>query len=317
MAKVFTPQVVESIRVQFEAQPEEKWRLLYTIASDERGRAIRDRIEVWAASLSARALTRVTRKLRDAEQFRSAYGELLTMYWLGQRGFRFDYESTLPNGQTPDLLVHESAHGPSFICEVYTEHLSSEMKARHQNLRELRRGLNAIPLDYGLRLRGDHSWHDRDDLNISRVVQEVHAWLECKPQIGEEREIGFLLVSVMSVGRGFKSVASMGPPIAWCVDAGRPWGKMREKVCKYAAVAKQKKLPLVLAYVTEFAMGTSADTIETAAEGAEGDEGLFETASPAFSGVLAVSETDGCIDVDVFLNPHALNPLPDGMFEPS
>ncbi len=334
MAKVFTSQAVEAIRAKYEALPEETRPTLYWLACDERGQAVQQKIETWAAALPRQALQKIKPRLLDANHFRSAYGELLTMYWLGQCGFCLDYERPLPNGQTPDLLVHESARGPSFICEVYTEHLSAEMAAKDQKLSQLRRGLDAIPIDYGLSLRGDHGWHDRDHLDIPRVVQEIHSWLAAGPGVGEKRRFGFLQVKVISVDRGYKSVATMGPVITSWVDGGRPWGKMQEKVSKYAAIAKQMKLPLVLAYVTEFAMGTSGDTVADALLGDEmitarvekgsgrivsewahrGDDGLFQTSSPALSAVLAVSEIDGVVRATPFFNPNAVNQLPEDAF---
>ena len=94
------------------------------------------------------------------------------------------------------------------------------------------------------------------------------------------------------------------------------------------------KLPLVVAYVPDFAMGTSADTIEDALRGDEmltlriekmsgrtvserahrGDDGLFETGSRALSAVLVLDEVDGVINVTAFFNPRALNPLPEDIF---
>jgi len=335
MAKVFTSQAVAAIRAKYEACPKETRPPLYWLACDERGRAVRQKIEAWAAAVPTEALQKIRQKLLDADQFRSAYGELLTMHWLGERAFSFDYETRLPNGQTPDLLVHESARGPAFICEVYTEHLSPDMAAKDRKLSELLHRLHAISLDYGLSLRGDHDWHDRDDLDIAQLVQDIRSWLATGPGVGEKRRFGFLQVKVISAGRGYKSVATMGPVITWWVDGHRPWSKIQDKVSRYAAVAKQMQLPLVLAYVTEFAMGTSADTIADALLGDEkvtaliekesgrivsermqrGDDGLFQTPSQALSAVLAVSEINGGIHVARFFNPCALNPLPDDIFE--
>lgn len=138
---------------------------------------MREMIEVWYEELPDDIKQQFKGKLLSTNNdvFIAAFHELAIYRYCIEEGWEVDYEPTLNNGLTPDLLVHSKDYG-DFVIEVTTLFDSEGVAKAVARKEELTQRIAAIETDHVLNI--SYSGYPQPDYNPRKLASAVKAWLD-------------------------------------------------------------------------------------------------------------------------------------------
>jgi|GEM_PF-2222377 len=141
---------------------------------------MKEMIEVWYDALPEGMKLRFKDKLLSTDNaiFVAAFHELAIYRYCIEEGWNVEYEPTLDNGLTPDLLVHSKEYG-DFIVEVTTLFDSEEVAKAVVRKEELTQRIAAIKTDHVLNI--NYSGYPQKDYSSKKLANAIKVWLDSLP----------------------------------------------------------------------------------------------------------------------------------------
>jgi hypothetical protein len=134
---------------------------------------LRALIEQWFENLpdDAKAKLRAKLQSQDNDIYIAAFHELAIHQYCLEEGWKVEYEPTLPNGLTPDLVIHTQEHG-DFCVDVTTLFDSEGVAAEHRRKEQVTQKVTAIKTDFVLELNFlDFPAQDFKPAQLANVIQ--------------------------------------------------------------------------------------------------------------------------------------------------
>lgn len=275
MTWVFDPDWIKELHARYGQRPSYQQPSIYRLATNPEWAEERKRIEQWVHLLPESKQGEVIDKLRDSDQFYTAYNELVIGDLLRQCEHQPEYEKPLGD-KIPDWYIPSREDFPPFYVEVATVFPPPQFQDEMRRWDELRSRLTQIEhyFHLGLSVNPRASLANKDQ---KPIVDFVGKWLdgfdpdtttqqeETAYQDGDLR-IRFTLIPRGTGGRA--PIATAGPVLVWWVNSKRLRDVLRKKLNKYRQV-KDMKVPLVIAIAPTFESGFDLDDLLDALFGKE------------------------------------------------
>jgi hypothetical protein len=228
-------------------------------------------IEQWFSNLleEAQAKLRPKLQIQDNDIYIAAFHELAIHQYCLEEGRGVEYEPTLPNGLTPDLVVHTQEHGD--ICvDVTTLFDSKGIAAEHRRKEQVTQKITAIQTDFVLELNFlNYPMQDFKPAQLARVIQQ---WLSELPPESDGTRKSFavhgcnveITVHTKFARPSRGCVAMVGDPGGSVPDyTGRIKKKLNQKRIAYSS--KNTGMPLLVVIADGIGLiRADADTVDRA-----------------------------------------------------
>jgi hypothetical protein len=309
---------------------------------------LRALIEQWFENLpdDAKAKLRAKLQSQDNDIYIAAFHELAIHQYCLEEGWKVEYEPTLPNGLTPDLVIHTQEHG-DFCVDVTTLFDSEGVAAEHRRKEQVTQKVTAIKTDFVLELNFlDFPAQDFKPAQLANVIQ---LWLSELPPESNGVEKTFdvhgchinIMVHTDFAKPSRGCVAMVGDPGGNVPDyTGRIKKKLNQKRTKYSS--KNTGMPLLVVIADGIGLiRADADTVDKALFGqhqltwyTDGNrpaqfgrdrsgfftpsndaEGNWRGKNTGISAVMHSSYKSDCkFQMQMSHNPFAQHPLPFELF---
>lgn len=340
MTQVFEPAWIQELEKRYGQRPKFQQPALYRLATRANLAERRALIEAWVQSLTPSTREVIIKRLRNPDQFFTAYNELAVGDILRRCGHKIEYEKPV-DGKTPDWYISARDLFPTFLVEVATVFPPREIQVEMRTWEELRFRIAQIEHYFHLSVTA-HRTNALVGKDTRPIAQFVKDWLDSIDPKSTDRtdetvvyKNGDLRIELDLIARKTthkKPVEILGPVFTQWVNDKRLRNAIAKKLSKYPQ-AKQFSIPLVVGVVPTFESGLGIDSLFDVLFGKEqvsvltGEWGRDKTGmflpkihqgqtivfNTRLSAILLLEQSNDA-PAAIVHNPYAKNPLPPEVF---
>ena len=231
----------------------------------------RERQRAWVnetlAKLDLDGANTLFHNLQTQGRFLQSYNEAAAAAILQAGGMKLAYEREI-NGKTPDFIGVDAADRPTHIIEVLNRKKPQAADAGDARWEELTARFARIEKSWRLRVArvsGDRSGPYPDE--AIHMVRETEQWLASTPvAVWDGWTIGDYSFLVVAGSPG--TLLELLTPVeeVW-VDSDTLAQLIQEKVSRYADLAQQLEIPLLVTVAADDALAVTAEMVKSALRG--------------------------------------------------
>lgn len=241
------------------------------------------------SALAEPGRSKLAGRLRDSENFVSAYNELAVASILRDAGLDVLYEADV-DGLTPDLLASAGPDGRALIIDVWTREVPRAVRGANRAWAELvgRVAQTAVPVGLVVEAADRRCLVPPSSGEAKKVAASVRDWLVRSPrQTGDVHEIGPYRFIVLMDVPGLRARLA-APLTGGRVDSEVVIAAIREKVRRYRRLAERLDAPLVVVIGSDQSAPLDLALLRSVLTG---EQVISFTFSPAFTGLIGSSTT--------------------------
>jgi hypothetical protein len=231
---------------------------------------MRERQRRWVnltlANLDPHGAASLLRNLQTQGRFLQSYNEIAVAAILQTAGLKLEYERDI-EGKTPDLVALD-ADRPTHIIEVLNRKRSKPVDASDGRWQELSYRFARIEQSWRLRvarLSGDRGGPYPDA--AIHLVRETKKWLNSSPiAVGDGWTIGDYTFLVIAKSPGTQLELLTPVEEVW-INSDTLAEDIQEKVSRYARIAEQLNVPLVVVVGADDALAVTPEIVKSALNG--------------------------------------------------
>jgi len=239
----------------------------FALATDPK----RERQRAWAnrtlENLEPRGAETLFRNIQTLGRFLQSYNELAVAAILQTAGLKLAYEPEI-DGKTPDLVALDTGDRPTHIIEVLNRRRPKPVDAADRRWDELTDRFARIHEPWRLRvarISGDRTG-PYPDVAI-HLVRETARWLASNPiAVGQGWAIGDYTFLVVARSPG-TDLELLTPVEEVWVDSDALADEIREKVSRYAGLAGELNVPMVVVVGADDNLAVTSEVVRSALNG--------------------------------------------------
>jgi hypothetical protein len=207
------------------------------------------------------------RNLQTPGRFLQSYNELAVAAILQTPGMKLAYERDI-QGKTPDFVALDAGDSPTQIIEVVNRKRSKPVDAADGRWQELSDRFARIDKPWRLRVARFSGERSGPYADVAiHLVRETDKWLTSNPiAVSEGWAVDDYTFLVVAKSPGTQLELLTPIEEVW-VDSDTLARAIQEKVSRYAGLAEQLDVPLVVVVGAEDTLAVSADIVKSALSG--------------------------------------------------